>query len=142
MMKIFIINSCLLFSINAFSQSVDSIWSGNFEGLNYKEHYGDVRGVNVFIDSLKHKDSLSVIEFTIYGDSILPNYLLNFKNLKKIKILDFNQIQNIDILSQLPILEELIIRNSIFKKLPYGLSNLKSLMVNDFSFQKKNIFKN
>jgi len=111
------------------AQIKDSIWSGDFNGVNYNEHYGDVRGSNVRIDSLKIEDSLVVKVFTIYGDSLLPNYLLKFKNLRRLNIRDFKEINNVDILNQLPNLKELFFINSNFKAIPKKMVSLKIFWV-------------
>lgn len=51
----------LLQTLGVKAQITDSIWSGDYNGINYDDHYRDVRrSVNFCIDSLETTDSLFV----------------------------------------------------------------------------------
>jgi len=124
-MKYFLI--ALLFFSNISSAQVvtDGVTeSGNYEGV---WRGGD----GVLFDGLPMRvDSISVTEFSIEGDSLLPLYLLSFKNLKVLTIMDFEDVLNIDLLAGLPKLEKLIFHNAYITTIPHGLTNLKILQLN------------
>jgi len=122
---------CTFISTTAFSQKIDTVWSGDYDRVNNKERCMDVRNPCIQIDSLKKTDSSYVKIFTIYGDSLLPKYLLSFKNLKTLKIKKISALNNINILSQLPKLEELFITNSNIRAIPKGMVNLNLLWIDN-----------